>query len=112
VMMSIGLFQMRGGAAVDPIYEITTPIFDRITIHLDRRYYPGRQFTIVARNNGPKNHYIQSANLDGRPLERPWFYHRDLVDGGTLELLLGPTPNRQWGSRPEHAPPSMSRPKP
>lgn len=112
VMMSIGLFQMRGGAAIDPVYEITTPIFDRITIHLDRRYYPGRRFTIVARNNGPENHYIQSASLDGRPLERPWFYHRDLVDGGTLELRLGPTPNRQWGSRPEHAPPSMSRLEP
>ena len=109
VMMSIGLFQMRGGAARDPVYEITTPVFDRITIHLDRQYYPGRRFTIVARNNGPENHYIQSARLDGRPLERPWFYHRDLVDGGTLELQLGPTPNRRWGSRPEHAPPSMSR---
>jgi putative alpha-1,2-mannosidase len=111
-MMAIGLFQMRGGAAIEPVYEITTPVFDRITIQLDPRHYPGKQFTIVTHNNEPENHYIQSATLDDRPLDRPWFYHRDLVEGGTLELHLRPTPNRQWGSRPDDAPPSMSGRRP
>ncbi|MBL7040765.1 MAG: GH92 family glycosyl hydrolase [Pirellulaceae bacterium] len=109
VMMAVGLFQMRGGAAVDPIYEVTSPIFDRVTIHLDSRYYPGGTFVIIARNNSAENQYIQSAVLDGQSLERPWFYHRELVDGGTLELQLGPEPNKAWGSQPEDAPPSMSR---
>ena len=109
VLMAIGLFQMRGGAALEPVYEITSPVFDRVTIHLDRRYYPGGRFDIIARNNSKQNQYIQSAKLDGEPLERPWFYHKDLVDGGSLVLELGPEPNRQWGSRPEDAPPSMSR---
>ena len=54
VMMAIGLFQVRGGAEVDPVYEITSPIFDRVTIHLDPDYYPGRKFVIVARNNSPR----------------------------------------------------------
>ena len=40
VLMAIGLFEVRGGAAADPIYEITSPIFDRVTIHLDDRHYP------------------------------------------------------------------------
>ena len=109
VMMAIGLFQMRGGAAEKPVYEISSPIFDRVTIHLDPQYYPGKQFEIVARNNSAENMYIQSATLDGQPLDRPWFYHRQLVNGGTLELQLGPKPNQQWGSRPEHAPPSMQK---
>ena len=108
-MMAIGLFQMRGGATEHPVYEITSPIFDRVTIHLDSRYYPGGKFVILARNNSAQNKYIQSATLDGQPLERPWFYHRELVDGGTLELQLGPEPNRAWGFRSEDAPPSMSR---
>ena len=108
VMMAIGLFQLRGGAAVKPIYEITTPVFDRITIHLNPRYYPGGRFTIVTHNNKPDNIYVQSARLDGQPLHKPWFEHRQLVDGGTLELDLGPNPNRTWGSRPQDAPPSMS----
>jgi putative alpha-1,2-mannosidase len=109
VMMAIGLFQVRGGAEVDPVYEITSPIFDRVTIHLDPRYYPGGKFQITTRNNSAENKYIQSAVLDGKPLDKPWFYHRELVDGGTLELQLGPEPNRTWGSRVEDAPPSMSR---
>ena len=108
VLMAIGLFQLRGGAAIEPVYEITSPIFDRVTIHLDKRYYPGHRFEIVTRNQSPQNKYIQSATLDGRPLDKPWFLHRELVDGGSLLVELGPEPNKQWGSRPEDAPPSMS----
>jgi predicted alpha-1,2-mannosidase len=108
VMMAIGLFQVRGGAELDPIYEITSPIFDRVTLHLDPDYYPGRTFVIVARNSSAENRYIQSASLNCRPLTKPWFYHRDLIQGGALELVLGPEPNKQWGSRPEDAPPSMT----
>ena len=111
VMMAMGLFQVRGGAAVNPVYEITTPVFDRVTIHLDPRYYPGGQFAITTRNNEPGNVYVQSARLDGKPLDKPWFYHRELVDGGELELQLGPKPNPAWGSRPQDAPPSMSDPR-
>jgi len=109
VMSAIGLFEMRGGAAVRPVYEIGSPIFDRVVVHLDNRYYRGRQFVIEARNNSKENRYIQSAILDGAPLDRPWFYHAQLADGGALRLEMGPKPNRQWGSRPDAAPPSMSR---
>jgi len=104
-----GLFQMDGGCATEPIYEIGSPIFDRVVIHLDRKYYPGGQFVIEARNNSPENVYIQSATLDGRPLDKPWFYQRELVDGGTLVLEMGPEPNKAWGSAPESAPPSTMR---
>jgi putative alpha-1,2-mannosidase len=109
VLMALGLFQVRGGAALEPVYEITSPVFDRITIHLDERYYPGGTFVITAQSNSAENCYIQSATLDGKPLARPWFYHRDLADGGHLALELGPEPNRSWGSRPEDAPPSMTK---
>jgi len=109
VMTAIGLFQMDGGCAVKPIYEIGSPIFDRVTIHLDPKYYKGGQFVIEARGNSKENVYIQSATLDGKALDRPWFYHRDLVDGGSLVLEMGPEPNRKWGSAPEAAPPSIPR---
>lgn len=106
VMSAMGLFEMDGGASVDPIYEIGSPLFERITIHLDEDYYPGGTFVIEARNASDENKYVQSAWLDGEPLHRPWFYHRDLVDGGTLVLEMGPEPNKAWGSSPEDAPPS------
>ena len=108
-MSAMGLFEMDGGAAVEPTYEIAGPIFDKIIIHLDDKYYQGGTFVIEAENNPSKNKYIQSATLDGKPLSKPWFYHRELVDGGKLVFQMGPRPNKQWGSTPEAAPPSMTK---
>ncbi|MBN2327109.1 MAG: GH92 family glycosyl hydrolase [Candidatus Omnitrophica bacterium] len=110
VMSAIGLFEMDGGGSVDPFYEIGCPLFTKITIHLDPYYYSGETFVIEARNASQENRYVQSAMLDGKPLNRPWFYHRDLVDGGSLVLEMGSTPNKDWGSGVEDAPPSLSKP--
>ncbi|MDP6775440.1 MAG: glycoside hydrolase family 92 protein, partial [Candidatus Latescibacteria bacterium] len=107
-LLALGLFDLRGGAARDPVYEIMSPVFDRITIHLDRRFYGGDAFVIETCRNSDDNVYIQSAQLNGEPLERPWIRHRDAVAGAHLVLTLGPEPNRDWGSRPEDAPPSMT----
>lgn len=88
VLMKIGLFSMKGGAAIDPVYEIASPIFDKITIHLDERFYSGGQFIITAKNNSPQNVYVQKATLDGQLLNQPWFSHKALVDGGELVLEM------------------------
>lgn len=109
VMAAMGLFQTDGGASVKPFYEIGSPLFEKTTITLDPTYYPGKTFTIEAHNVSDKNRYIQSATLDGKPLTKPWFYHADLVDGGSLVLEMGPEPNTAWGSKPGDAPPSMSK---
>ncbi len=81
-----------GGAATGPIYEIGSPIFDKVIIHLDKKYYGGDKFVIEAKNNSEKNRYIQSATLDGKPLNKAWFYHSQLVNGGRLVLQMGPEP--------------------
>jgi putative alpha-1,2-mannosidase len=99
-LMKLGLFSLRGTSSKEPIYEITTPEFDEITIHLDQRYYSGREFKIVAHNNMPENMYIQKAKLNGRLLQNCWIYHKDLARGGLLELWLGPIPNKHWGKSP------------
>ncbi len=108
VLMKIGLFSTNGGATEKPVYEITSPIFNKITIHLNPAYYKGKQFVIRANNNGPKNYYIQSAQLNGKILNQPWFFHETLVKGGELILNMGPSPNKSWGSDLKVAPPSMS----
>jgi len=108
VMSAMGLFQMEGGASVDPVYELGSPLFEKVTISLDERYYPGKEFVIEARNVSGENRYIQSARLNGKSLDKPWFYHRELVQGGSLVLQMGSEPNKKWGSRPEDAPPSLS----
>ena len=109
VMSAMGLFEMDGGAATEPTYEISSSIFDKIRIDLDEKYYKGGKFLIKAKNRSSRNKYIQSAKLNGKPLNKPWFYHRELVNGGKLVLKMGPNPNKQWASTPEAAPPSMTK---
>jgi putative alpha-1,2-mannosidase len=62
-----------------------------------------------AENVSAQNKYVQSATLNGKTWNKPWFSHADLAAGGTLRLVMGPRPNLTWGSAPEAAPPSMSR---
>lgn len=108
VMSAIGLFEMDGGGSVNPVYEIGSPLFEKITIHLDPQYYPGKTFVIQAKNNSETSRYIQSATLDGKPLSKTWFFHNELVNGGSLVLEMGPRPSHSWGCGPGDAPPSMS----
>ena len=108
-MSAMGLFQMDGGASVRPFYEIGSPLFEKITIELDDLYYEGKEFIIEARNNSSENRYIQSASLNGNILNKPWFYHDELVKGGKLVLEMGPEPNKSWGNELENAPPSLSK---
>lgn len=108
VMAAMGLFQTDGGVSSKPFYEIGSPIFSKIIIQLDQKYYKGKTFVIEARNTSDANRYIQHATLNGQPLTRPWFYHSDLVKGGKLVLQMTSRPNQSWGSKPSDAPPSMS----
>jgi putative alpha-1,2-mannosidase len=68
----------------------------------------GKVFAIIAHHVSAQNKYIQSATLNGKPLNKPWFEHKDISSGGTLVLEMGSHPNLQWGSAPQDAPPSMS----
>ena len=100
VLSAMGFFP------VDPAtenYAIGSPIFDEVTLHLGN----GKEFVVEANNNSATNIYIQSATLNGRPLDRPWFTHTQIANGGKLVLNMGPEPNQSWGSAPDAAPPSM-----
>jgi predicted alpha-1,2-mannosidase len=97
VMAAIGLFQTDGGCRVDPIYEIASPLYKKITIDLGQRYGRGGKFVIEARGATQNNKYIQSATLNGKPLETFWFPASELLQGGTLILEMGPEPNHSWG---------------
>ncbi|WP_285008694.1 GH92 family glycosyl hydrolase [Pedobacter faecalis] len=105
-LIGMGLFDVKGGIDPEPLYQLTAPLFDRIRINLNPVYYPGKVFEIVAKNNGPENVYIQSAKLNGKPLYNNWFKQKELINGGTLELVLGNQPNKEWGFR--DTPPSQT----
>ena len=96
-LMAIGLFSVTGTASLNPVYEITSPVFDQITIKLDKSYYKGEKFVIKTYDNSEENCYIQKACLNGRSLNQFWFSHSDFIKGGLLELWLGNKPNPNWG---------------
>lgn len=84
-------------ASTTPQYEITSPIFDKITIQLDNRYYPGKEVVIETVNNSPKNVYIQRVSWNGVEHSSFQLAHEELVKGGHLVIELGDTPNKSWG---------------
>ncbi len=102
VLSAMGFYPVSPG---QPAYEIGSPLFEETRITLDK----GKVFTIRAVGVSAQNKYVQSATLNGKPWNQPWFPHSDLAAGGTLVLVMGPRPNTAWGSAPEAAPPSMSR---
>jgi predicted alpha-1,2-mannosidase len=108
VLLKIGLFSTNGGTSEKPFYEISSPIFDKITIHLNNKYYSGKQFVIETKNNSGGNMYIQSANVNGKLLDNVWLYHEVVTGGGKLVLQMGSKPNKSWGSSLKNAPPSMT----
>ncbi|MGV8137889.1 MAG: GH92 family glycosyl hydrolase [Mangrovibacterium sp.] len=78
-------------------FEITSPVFSKITIRLDPRYAQGKTFVIEARDNSADNRYIQSATLNGKPWNKCAVDYADIARGGTLALQMGPQPNKNWG---------------
>jgi predicted alpha-1,2-mannosidase len=101
VFSAMGFYPVCPGS---PVYEIGSPLFAKTTIRMGN----GSEFTVVADHVSAQNKYIQSAILNGRPLEKAWVRHADIANGGNLTLQMGPVPNTQWGSAPQDAPPSMS----
>ncbi len=101
VFSAMGFYPFCPG---DPYYVMGSPLFQETTIHLAN----DRTFTIEADQVSRRNKYIQSATFNGKPLTQPWFTQQDIDEGGTLELRMGPRPNKNWGSTLADKPPSMS----
>lgn len=90
VFSSMGFYPITPGK---PVYTIGSPVFSKVTINLQN----GRQFKMIAHNCSVVNKYIQSAKFNGQVLNKPEFTHQQLMSGGTLELEMGPKPNKSWG---------------
>lgn len=89
VLIAIGLFSARGACEASPTYQLTAPVFDRVTLRLDPDYFSGTTFTIRSARPGSKG-YIRSARLNGTPLASLELSHRDIVAGGELVLDMSP----------------------
>ncbi len=90
VLSSMGFYEVAPGSGV---YAIGTPLFSRVEVKLEN----GKVFTVEAHNRTPENFYIQSATLNGKPLNKPFLKHEDIMNGSTLVFEMGPEPNKKWG---------------
>jgi len=88
VLMKIGLFQMNGGTEENPAYQIGSPIFDKVIIHLNPEYYPGKTFEIECNNNTPDNVFVRTIRLNNTPVKSYSITHEDIVNGGILKLEM------------------------
>lgn len=102
VFSYLGFYPVTPGM---PVYNIGSPQFDQAKIDLGN----GKFFEVEAVNNSDENKYIQSAMLNGKPWNKPWFSHDDLISGGKLVLKMGPKANHTWGSSPSDFPPSAGK---
>lgn len=92
VFSSMGLYPMNPASGE---YEIGSPIFEKATINLEK----GKTFVIEAENVSDKNFYIQSATLNGIEFNQTAITHQQILKGGVLHLIMGPQPNKNWGTK-------------
>lgn len=91
VLAASGLHQVCPG---NNRYELFSPVFHTVTI---RAGATAKIFTMIAQNNSAQNKYIQSARLNGKAYNKCYIDHQDILNGATLELVMGPEPNKSWG---------------
>lgn len=83
VMSALGFYQVCPGI---PLYTIGRPIVDEASIPVK-----GGIFRIITKNNAPENKYVKSVMLNGKKLNSLFFSHKDLVEGGVMEIEMSAT---------------------
>ena len=102
VFSSLGFYPVTPGS---PSYNIGSPLFTKAKVMLSN----GKVFEVEAQGASDENKYIQSATLNGKEWNKPWFSHDDIKDGGKLVLVMGNRPNKAWGSAADSVPPSAGK---
>ncbi len=88
IFVTSGFYPIAG----QDLYYLHGPRIPKINFQLGN----GKTFTVIGQNTGEKSIYIQSATLNGKPLDRPWIHHADITNGGTLEFEMTDHPTA-WG---------------
>ncbi|HUC86144.1 MAG TPA: GH92 family glycosyl hydrolase [Candidatus Acidoferrales bacterium] len=91
VLSALGFYAVCPGQSG---YVIGSPLFQRATLRLTQ----GKTFTIEAENNSPQNVYIQTARLNGKPLDEYMLYHSSIINGGVLAFSMGDRARTNWAA--------------
>ncbi|MFE0368388.1 GH92 family glycosyl hydrolase [Streptomyces tendae] len=104
VLSSIGIFPIQPGYDT---WGLSTPVFDRVDLTLDRRYYPRGALTITAPGTSDTDRYVQSARTDGSAYARTWMTTDALRSVRSLAFTVGPQPSG-WGTSAQAVPPPLT----
>lgn len=98
VLAAMGLFDVQGGACSEPTYQLGSPEFDEITVHLSKFNAKGGKFRIITKGNSADAMYVQNATFNSKPLDRCWLYRDEVFNGGELVLQMGTEPSDVWNN--------------
>ena len=91
ILSATGIYQVAPG---EPVWTIGRPLFKKVEMEVG----PGRTFTVLTLNNSRRNRYVKEIKLNGRTRSDFFLNHREIMNGGTLEITMGPEPGLN-GSR-------------
>ncbi|MBO7489911.1 MAG: GH92 family glycosyl hydrolase, partial [Bacteroidales bacterium] len=97
VMSAMGFYPVCPGSGQ---YVIGSPLFDKVTIHLQN----GKDIIINAKEQNQNNCYIRSLRLDGAPYDKAFITFEQLRDGCTLDFEMSSTPDKEWAASDEARP--------
>lgn len=91
VYAMMGLYPVVAG---EPVYALTAPKFESITLHLNEVYYPNKNLKIES-NASDENRYIQQIFVDEKPYKSFFITHEQLKQTKTIRFVLGKTPKKK-----------------
>jgi putative alpha-1,2-mannosidase len=100
IFSSLGFYPVHPASGV---YVLGSPLFDKVTIQL-----PGKKtFSLKVEQNSEKNIYIQRVILNGKPWPNSYITHQQIMQGGTMTIVMGSRPNVKFGQLPANRPKSQ-----
>ena len=90
IFSSLGFYPVFPASGV---YVLGSPLFDKATILLPNK----KTFSLKTEQNGPKNIYIQRIILNGKPWPNTYITHKQIMQGGTMTIVMGSKPNYSFG---------------
>lgn len=102
VFTALGFYPVAPGSGE---YILGRPFLPRTAMRLPN----GKTFTIVAEGLDDKHTYVGRVSLNGKPLQRTFLRHDEILAGGELRFSMQAEPNKDWPGQDAQAPYSMSR---
>jgi len=100
VLSAMGFYSVTPGS---DIYAIGSPVLNEARLNLEN----GKTFIIKTKNLSKENKYIQSARLNDVAYNKSYLTQQTIMHGGELDFVMGPKPNKRWGSQADDVPVSQ-----